>query len=182
LTPPPYGVSLPHDEAWGLARVQRYSPRSLPYYRPHVSLSEALPSALASCGIPPNTSCGWHLLMAQHESTCQVPPFPVAIPRIRRAVLSTGFLGSAHRSMWKVAGAVSCAILAPARQPLALGVVHDGSSHLCLRCPEMRARRDTRVEAARLRRFSPLQAVENQSRAWGIRCHSCTGREGLAPS
>ena len=40
--------------------------------------------------------------------------------RIRRAVLSTGFLGSACRSVSKAAGALSCAILAPARQPLAL--------------------------------------------------------------
>ena len=29
--------------------------------------------------------------------------------RIRRAVLSTGFVGSAHRSVWKAAGALSCA-------------------------------------------------------------------------
>src|SRR5919204_521554 len=40
--------------------------------------------------------------------------------RILRAVLSTGFLGSACRSVSKAAGAVSCALLAPARQPLAL--------------------------------------------------------------
>src|SRR5215468_10226152 len=46
----------------------------------------------------------------------------------------------------------------------------------------MLARRDTRREAARLRRFSPLQTLENQSQTWGIRCHSCTGREGLPPS
>src|SRR5262244_3263371 len=46
----------------------------------------------------------------------------------------------------------------------------------------MPARRDTRREATRVRRLSPLQAVEDQSRAWGIRCHSCTWREGLAPS
>src|SRR5262249_15431054 len=46
----------------------------------------------------------------------------------------------------------------------------------------MRARRDTRREAARVRRLSPLQTVEDQSRAWGIRCHSCTWREGFAPS
>src|SRR5262249_23919890 len=44
------------------------------------------------------------------------------------------------------------------------------------------ARRDTRREAARLRRLSPLQTLENQSQIWGIRCHSCTGREGLPPS
>src|SRR4030095_2350648 len=46
----------------------------------------------------------------------------------------------------------------------------------------MLARRDTRREASRLRRLSPLQTLENQSQTWGIRCHSCTGREGLPPS
>jgi len=55
--------------------------------------------------------------------------------RIRRAVLSTGFVGSAGRSVSKAAGALSCAVLAPARQPLALVRVHDGSMPLCLRCP-----------------------------------------------
>src|SRR5215472_7759418 len=46
----------------------------------------------------------------------------------------------------------------------------------------MLARRDTRSEAARLRRLSPLQTLENQSQIWGICGHSCTGREGLPPS
>src|SRR5215475_3079717 len=46
----------------------------------------------------------------------------------------------------------------------------------------MPARRDTRREAARGRRLSPLQTVEDQSQAWGICCHSCTWREGFAPS
>src|ERR671923_1319096 len=46
----------------------------------------------------------------------------------------------------------------------------------------MLARRDTRREAARVRRLSPLQTVEDQSQAWGICCHSCTWREGFAPS
>ena len=46
----------------------------------------------------------------------------------------------------------------------------------------MLARRDTRKEASRLRRLSPLQTLEDQSQTWGIRCHSCTGREGLSPS
>src|SRR5262249_1319901 len=41
--------------------------------------------------------------------------------------------------------------------------------------------RDTRIEASRLRRLSPLQTVEDQSRIWGIRCHSCTWRKGLTP-
>src|SRR6266446_797098 len=46
----------------------------------------------------------------------------------------------------------------------------------------MPARRDTRIEASRVRRLSPLQTFENQSQTWGICCHSCTWREGLAPS
>src|SRR5215831_4878974 len=46
----------------------------------------------------------------------------------------------------------------------------------------MLARRDTRMEASRLRHLSPLQTLEDQSQTWGIRCHSCTGREGLSPS
>src|SRR5919106_6736942 len=46
----------------------------------------------------------------------------------------------------------------------------------------MPARRDTQIEAPRFRRLTPLQTVKNQSRAWGIRFHSCTWREGLAPS
>src|SRR5438874_4422917 len=46
----------------------------------------------------------------------------------------------------------------------------------------MPARRDTRLEAARVRRLSPLQTLEDQSQAWGIGCHSCTWREGFAPS
>src|SRR6266478_3960689 len=46
----------------------------------------------------------------------------------------------------------------------------------------MLTRRDTRIEASRVRCVSPLQTVEDQSQAWGIRFHSCTGREGLAPS
>src|SRR5712691_719849 len=46
----------------------------------------------------------------------------------------------------------------------------------------MLARRDTRREASRLRPLAPLQTLEDQSRTWGIRCHSCTGREGLPPS
>ena len=74
------------------ALMQRDSLRSLTPHRPHVGLSEALPSAFASCGIPPDTPSGWHLLMSRHESTCQVTPFPVSMARIRRVVLSTGFL------------------------------------------------------------------------------------------
>src|SRR5438132_12747832 len=45
----------------------------------------------------------------------------------------------------------------------------------------MPARRDTRLEAARVRRLAPLQTAEDQSRAWGLCCHSYTWREGFAP-
>ena len=46
-----------------------------------------------------------------------------------------GFCGSADRSVSKAAGAVSCAVLAPARQPLALGDGHDGSTTPLLPLP-----------------------------------------------
>src|SRR5215831_13795183 len=45
----------------------------------------------------------------------------------------------------------------------------------------MPARRDTQIEASRVRRLTLLQPLENQSRAWGLCCHSCTWRKGLAP-
>jgi hypothetical protein len=90
--PLPCGISLPHAGAWVLALLQHYCDRSRAHHRPHVSLSEVLPSAFASCGIPHNTPCGWHLLMSMHESTCRVPPFPAPMVRIRRAMFSTGLL------------------------------------------------------------------------------------------
>ena len=88
---PSRGIA-PSRYSVGLALLQRYSLRSRTYGRPHVSLSEALLSAFASCGIPPDTPSGWHLLPWRRESTYQVIPFPVAMLRIRRAVFSTGFL------------------------------------------------------------------------------------------
>jgi hypothetical protein len=91
LAPPPSGASLPRADARVLALLQRDSLRSPPPHRPHVSISEVLPSALASCGILSDTPSGWHLLTS-YESACRLPPFPIAIARIRRAVLSTGFL------------------------------------------------------------------------------------------
>src|SRR5712691_2461045 len=45
----------------------------------------------------------------------------------------------------------------------------------------MPARRDTRIEASRLRRLSPLQALENQSQTWGIRCHEYRQIKRLFP-
>jgi hypothetical protein len=88
---PSRGIA-PSRHSVGLALLQRYSHRSRAHDRPHVSLSEVLRSAFASCGIPHNTPCGWHLLMLLHESTCCVPPFPGPMICIRRMVLSTGFM------------------------------------------------------------------------------------------
>ena len=87
---PSWGIA-PSRYRVGLALLQHYSLRSRTHDRPHVSISEALPSALASCGILSDTPFGWHLLTS-HESTCRLTPFPVPIARIRRAMLSTGFL------------------------------------------------------------------------------------------
>ena len=66
---------------------------------------------------------------------------------------------------------VSCAILAPACQPLALVRIHDGSTCLRLRCPWIPAKQALWVRLPESRRLSPLQPVENQSRGWGIGCH-----------
>ena len=87
---PSWGIA-PSRYRVGLALLQYYSLRSRTHDRPHVSISEALPSALASCGILSDTPSGWHLLTS-HESTCRLTPFPVPMARIRRAGLSTGFL------------------------------------------------------------------------------------------
>jgi hypothetical protein len=81
----------PSRQSVGLALIQRYSLRSRTHDRPHVSVSEALLSALASCGILSDAPYGWHLLTS-YESTCRLTPFPIAMARIFRAVLSTGFL------------------------------------------------------------------------------------------
>jgi hypothetical protein len=69
------------------------------------------------------------------ESTYEVTPFPMAMACIRRAVLSTGFLGSAGRSVLTAAGALSCAVLAPAHQPLPLGKSDDGFTTPLLALP-----------------------------------------------
>src|SRR5207247_4812132 len=66
---PSRGIA-PSRSSVGLALLQRYSLRSRAHDRPHVSVSEVLLSAFASCGIPHNTPFGWHLLMLTYDSTC----------------------------------------------------------------------------------------------------------------
>src|SRR4030095_16169281 len=133
--PLPCGISLPHAKARVLALMQHYCDRSPTHHRPHVSLSEVLPPAFASCGIPHDTPCGWHLLTRWVRGRVALRrsqfPFFASVGRC----FPPGFCGSAGRSVASTAGALSCALLAPAYQPLALGDGHDGSIHLCLRCP-----------------------------------------------
>jgi hypothetical protein len=130
---PSWGIA-PSRPSVGLALLQRYSLRSSTHDRPHVSVSEAVRSALASCGILSDTPYGWHLLTS-YESTCRLTPFPMAIARILRACSPPGFCGSAGRSVLTAAGALSCAVLAPAYQPLTLGKSDDGSSTPSLALP-----------------------------------------------
>ena len=87
---PSRGIA-PSRHSVGLAVLQRYSLQSPTHNRPHVSVSEALRSAFASCGILSDTPSGWHLLTS-YESACRLTPFPMAIAHILRAVFSTGFL------------------------------------------------------------------------------------------
>src|SRR5262245_33968632 len=131
---PSRGIA-PSRHSVGLALLQRYSLRSRAHDRPHVSLSEVLLSAFASCGIPPDTPSGWHLLLLRQESTYRVTPFPGPIVRIRRTVLSTGFLWQCMSVRGFGCRRPILCLLAPACQPLALGDGHDGSIHLRLRCP-----------------------------------------------
>src|SRR2546430_5316659 len=64
-----------------------------------------------------------------------VTPFPVSMVRIRRAVLSTGFVGSADRSVSKAAGALSCAFWLRRVSLLRWFAFTVAQPHLRLRCP-----------------------------------------------
>jgi hypothetical protein len=60
-----------------LRRLWAYEPLLTPPHsedRPHVSISEALPSALASWGIPSTLSSGWYLLRRETTSVTSFPP------------------------------------------------------------------------------------------------------------
>ena len=74
-------------------------------------------------------------------------------------------------------------LLTPACQPLAL-VRHSRWLNHTFTFVAHRCLRDgiPRVRLPGFRRLAPLQTFEDQSPIWGLRCHSCTWREGLAPS
>jgi hypothetical protein len=93
-------------------RIASDSPLYLSRYRPDVSISRALPLALASSGILLPSRMRWAPALAGDRLSRErvgVTPFPVVIGRIRRAVLSTGFFDSANRSLVSDAGVISCA-------------------------------------------------------------------------
>ena len=85
---------------------------SLAAYRPDGSLSWGFRQALASAGLlrssrlrlapPPSRA-------RLHRGLLEVPPFPGSMAPIRRAVLSTGLVGSADWAVSRDAGAFSCA-------------------------------------------------------------------------
>jgi hypothetical protein len=66
--------------------------RSLLAHRPHVSISWALPQALASWGIPPAGGIWLVTDSVVSESPQRVIPFRVFILRDRRTVLYAGFI------------------------------------------------------------------------------------------
>jgi hypothetical protein len=84
------------------------------------------------------TASGWHLLREGdrlHRGPLGVTPFPVPMARILRAVLSTGVLGSAYRSVFPAAGAFSFACWLQRMRRLRGVVFTVAQPHLRLRCP-----------------------------------------------
>jgi hypothetical protein len=69
------------------------------------------------------------------ERTYGVTPFPVSMVRIRRAVLSTGFLWPCRPVSVEGCRRPILCLLAPACQPLALVRVHGGSTTPLLALP-----------------------------------------------
>src|SRR6266705_2072908 len=83
----------------------------------------------ASCS---PAASGWRLL---HRGLLEVTPFPVSMAHILRAVLSTGFVGSADRSVSRDAGALSCAFWLQRVSLLRWFAFTVAQPHLRLRCP-----------------------------------------------
>jgi hypothetical protein len=105
--------------------------------RPHVSLSWALPQALASWGSLCRVACGGHLLRRSTtpESTPAVTSFLLTVSWSRRATLSTGFRGGEHWSACATPAPIAFPVLGRPISPRGPGLHDDGSSCLRLRCP-----------------------------------------------
>ena len=107
-------------------------------YRPDVSLSRALPQAFASSGILLSSSIRLAPTPSRdllHIGLLEVTPFPVSMAHILRAVLSTGFVGSADRSVSRDAGALSYAFWLQRVSLLRWLAFTVAQPHLRLRCP-----------------------------------------------
>ena len=107
-------------------------------YRPDVSLSRAFPQAVASAGILLSSSIRLAPPPSRdllHRGLLEVPPFPGSMAHILRAVLSTGFVGSADRSVSRDAGAFSSAFWLQRVSLLRWFAFTVAQPHLRLRCP-----------------------------------------------
>ena len=92
---------------------------------------------LCFSGILAPAASAWRLLVKGplHRGLLEVTPFPVSMGHILRAVLSTGFVGSADRSVSRDAGALSCAFWLQRVSLLRWFAFTVAQPHLCLRCP-----------------------------------------------
>jgi hypothetical protein len=158
---------------------------SLAPSRPAVRGARAFPRAWAAAGLLVSRSRRW------------APPLGAARPREgdgrgRRAP-GPGFAAVGRcgpPGCWAVQTGHASRVPAPAPGSFCLQRVRRwrwlplplAPPHLRWRCPERPARRDIRIEAAKVRRFSPLQTGEDQSPTWGRRGHACPGREGRPPA
>jgi len=135
LTPSPRGVSLPHATAW-VSRFCSVTPSNHMHMTVRTSAYPrrySRPSLLAGSLTTRHTVGTYSRRCVRARVALRRSQFPwfASVGRC----FPPGFCGSAGRSVASAAGALSCALLAPARQPLALGDGHDGSTHLRLRCP-----------------------------------------------
>src|SRR5437016_463780 len=137
LAPSRCWASLPHATAWVLAHVQRYYPRSPPPHRPHVSVSEALPSALASCGILADTPCGWYLLTPMCERMCRITPFPVSMVASVGRCSPPGFVAVQTGQYRRLPAPYPMPFWLQRVSLLRWFAFTMAQLHLCLRCPEM---------------------------------------------
>jgi len=104
------------------------------YSRPRVSISGALPPALASRGILLPWACGWHLL-GHAESARGVIPFRWVVLRDRRAALSAGFHGGEDQSLDSTPAPILDHFGPSSSTRVSLFDVTMGQMGVCLRCP-----------------------------------------------
>ena len=108
-------------------------------YRPDISLSRALPQALASSGILLYSSIRLAPIPSRdllRRGLLEITPFPVSMAHILRAVLPTEFIGSADwRPVSRDAGPLSCALWLQRVSLLRWFAFTVAHPHFRLRCP-----------------------------------------------